>query len=106
LSLAALLFLPAVASAQSTSVKGLIEAVGRLINPTIAILVGVALLVFIWGLVKFVFRVGGDEKAVGEGKSLMKWGLIALFVMLSVWGIVGFMQTALNLPGAPLQPPT
>ena len=79
-------------------VKDLIRAVGGLINPIIAILVGVALLAFFWGLARFIFRVGGDEKAVDEGKRIMKWGLIALFVMVSVWGIVKFMQRALNLP--------
>ena len=79
-------------------VKDLIRAVGGLINPIIAILVGVALLAFFWGLAKFIFRVGGDEKAVEEGKMIMKWGLIALFVMVSVWGIIIFIQEALDLP--------
>ena len=79
-------------------VKDLIRAVGGLINPIIVILVGVALLAFFWGLAKFIFRVGGDEKAVEEGKMIMKWGLIALFVMVSVWGIIIFIQEALDLP--------
>ena len=79
-------------------VKDLIRAVGGLINPIIAILVGVALLAFFWGLARFIFRVGGDEKAVEEGKRIMKWGLIALFVMVSVWGIIIFIQEALDLP--------
>jgi len=81
-----------------TNIKGLIEAVGGLINPLIAILVGLALLVFFWGLAKFIFRAGGDTKAVEEGKTLMIWGLIALFVMVSVWGIISFIQNAF-LPG-------
>src|SRR3989344_3131392 len=85
-------------------VKDLIRAVGGLINPIIAILVGVALLAFLWGLAKFIFRLGGDEKAVEEGKRIMKWGLIALFVMVSVWGIISFMQAAL-LPGGGSLPP-
>src|SRR3990170_2644040 len=72
-------------------VKDLIRAVGGLINPIIAILVGVALLAFFWGLAKFIFRVGGDEKAVEEGKNLMIWGVIALFVMISIWGIIAFV---------------
>jgi len=81
-----------------TGIKDLITAVGGLINPLIVILVGVALLVFFWGLAKFIFRVGGDEKAVEGGKRLMIWGLIALFIMISVWGIIRFMQNALLLP--------
>ena len=100
-----LALLPSVASAQLTGLGELITATGGLINPLIAILVGVALLVFFWGLVKFVFRLGGDgEKAVDEGKRVMKWGLIALFVMVSVWGIIEFFQDAL-LPGDSSTPP-
>ncbi|MBI2673724.1 MAG: hypothetical protein HYX23_00365 [Candidatus Zambryskibacteria bacterium] len=81
-----------------TGIKDLITAVGSLINPLIVILVGVALLVFIWGLIKFIFRVGGDENAIEGGKQLMIWGLIALFVMISVWGIIRLVQIELNLP--------
>ena len=93
-----------------TGIKDLITAVGGLINPLIVILVGVALLVFFWGLAKFIFRVGGDEKAVEGGKRLMIWGLIALFIMISVWGIIRFMQNALLLPlpgsgGSPILTP-
>ena len=101
-----LALLPSVASAQLTGLGELITATGGLINPLIAILVGVALLVFFWGLVKFVFRLGGDgEKAVDEGKRVMKWGLIALFVMVSVWGIIEFFQDALLGGVAPPPPP-
>ena len=96
--LAFLIFSPVLTLAQLTGVKGLIEAVGGLINPLIAILVGLALLAFFWGLLKFVFKIGGDEKAEESGKTIMKWGLVTLFVMVSVWGIINFFQRAL-LPG-------
>jgi hypothetical protein len=33
----------------------------------------------------------GDEKKVSAGKSLMFWGAIGLFVMVSVWGIVSIL---------------
>lgn len=80
-----------------TGIKELIQAFGGLINLLIPMLVGTALLVFFWGLAKFIFRVGGDEKAVTDGKKLMIWGIIALFVMVSVWGIVSFMQRSLGI---------
>ena len=76
----------------------LISAVGSLVNQLIGVVGGLALLVFLWGLAKFIFHVGGDEKAVEEGKRVMKWGLLALFVGFSVWGIVIFFQRELNLP--------
>ena len=62
----------------------------NLIFKVVPVLVSLALLVFVWGLAKFIFRLGGDEKAVTEGKNLMAWGLIALFVMVSIWGILRF----------------
>jgi len=60
-----------------------------LIYTTLPVLEGLALLVFIWGLAKFIMK-AGDEKSHEEGIALMKWGLLALFVMLSFTAIVAF----------------
>ncbi|MBI1974395.1 MAG: hypothetical protein HYS51_00845 [Candidatus Zambryskibacteria bacterium] len=84
--------------AQAVSIRGLINATGGVIRTLIIIAIGMAVLVFFWGLAKFIFRIGGDEKAVAEGKRLMIWGVIALFVMVSVIGIISFMQQAFGLP--------
>ncbi|MHB0978119.1 MAG: pilin [Minisyncoccota bacterium] len=79
----------------------LITAVGGLVSRLTVIAAGVALLVFLWGLAKFIFK-SGDEKSHEEGAAIMKWGIVALFVMVSVWGIVNFMQRALGLPITPI----
>lgn len=96
------LLVPSLAFAQM-GIGRLLQDFGALINPTIGVLVAIGLLVFLWGLVKFIFRVGGDEKAVEDGKRLMLWGLVALFVMVSVWGIVAFLEDAF-LPGPSFAP--
>jgi uncharacterized membrane protein YidH (DUF202 family) len=75
----------------------LINRVGQLVDSLIVIVIALALLAFFWGLAKFIFNVSGDQKSVEEGKRIMLWGIIALFVMISVWGIVRFIQTELNL---------
>jgi len=92
------LLLPTIVFAQGgfTKTKGLIGAVGGLISRLIIVVAGIALLVFLWGLVKFIFK-SGDPEEIKAGKNLMKWGLVALFVMVSVWGIIGFMQGELGL---------
>jgi len=82
--------------------NNLLGALGRWVGTLAVILIGVALIVFFWGLVKFIIRPGGDEKAVEGGKRLMIWGVVALFVMLSVWGIVGLVQRNLGLPDTTL----
>lgn len=73
--------------------KELVNIFVDLIRTALPVIAGLALLVFIWGLVKFIFRVGGDEKAVEDGKNLMKWGLIALFVMVSFIAILAFVYS-------------
>jgi hypothetical protein len=68
-----------------------------LIKLLIPVVASLALLAFFWGLVKFINNVSGDTKAITEGKNLMIWGLIALFVMVSVWGILRFVYGELGL---------
>jgi len=75
----------------------LIKGAGGLVADIVGVLIIAAMLVFFWGLVKFIARVGGDEKAVEEGKNFMVWGLISLFVMVTVWGLVKFIGKELNI---------
>ena len=52
--------------------------------------------VFIWGLVKFISRVGGDENAVEDGRRLIIYGIGGLFVMVSLWAIVSLLLGEFN----------
>ena len=93
--LVALTFAPAVAFAQSLSnLETLLKSVGRLIDIALPIIVAIGLLAFFWGLVKFIFA---GEEAKKEGQHHMIWGLVALFVMISVWGLVRFIGNALGV---------
>jgi hypothetical protein len=96
--LASLALFPVLASAQLRGVEGLIERLIAIVRLLVGLVGALSLLVFMWGLVKFIFKVGGDEDAIEGGKNLMKWGLVALFVMVSVWGIIGWFQRDLGLP--------
>ena len=90
----ALVTFPMVAFAHLGGLGNLLGEAKMLVRFSIPLLVGIALLIFFWGLVKFIFA-QGSETAKADGKKVMLWGLIALFVMVSVWGIVRFMQDAL-----------
>jgi len=93
--IAALTFAPAVAFAQNLgNLETLLRSVGRLIDIALPIVVAIGLLAFFWGLVKFIF---GGEEAKKEGTHLMIWGLVALFVMVSVWGLVRFIGNSLGI---------
>ncbi|MEK7227443.1 MAG: hypothetical protein AAB641_00950 [Patescibacteria group bacterium] len=62
-----------------------------LISLAVPVVAALALLAFLKGLVAFIAK-AGDEKSHAEGKNLMVWGLVALFVMVSIWGIVRFLS--------------
>lgn len=53
--------------------------------------------VFIFGLVKFIARVGGNETEIENGRRLMIYGIIGLFVMTTLWAIVGFIAGEFNI---------
>lgn len=61
----------------------------------------VAVVAFFWGIVQFIWaaRNGDAGDGVKNGKQFMLWGLIALFVMFSVWGIIQFAQGVFGLSG-------
>lgn len=53
----------------------------------IPLLISMALVLFLAGIVKFVAS-GDSEEKRDAGKGLMLFGIISLFVMVSVWGLV------------------
>ena len=62
----------------------------------IPVVITLSFAVFFWGLVKFISRVGGNEEEIKNGKNLMIYGIIGLFVMASLWAIVGFISGEFN----------
>lgn len=86
----------------SRGLVGIVNSLVDLINTVIPVLVALALVLFFIGVVKYI-------KSQGEKKNrgVMLWSLVALFVMLSMWGILRLMCSTLtgngscnNTPGA------
>jgi hypothetical protein len=96
--ISSLLFaLPAIAFAQALQpVKNLIAAVGGILNMLIPVLIALALVFFFWGLIQYI-RNSGEGHA--DGIKTMTAGLVALFIMVSVWGIINLAQGALGVSG-------
>lgn len=90
-----ILALPLLASAQQLgNVETLVASIGRIVNALIPIVFALALLVFFWGLVGYIW---GKENDKEVAKKRMLWGVVALFVMAMVWGLVRFIGTALGI---------
>ncbi len=89
--------LPVLVGAQElTNVRTFLLSVGRLIDLALPMVIALALLYFFWGLAKFVLS-AGNEVDKDKGRNMMIWGLVALFVMVSVWGLVAFIGRALGV---------
>jgi uncharacterized membrane protein YidH (DUF202 family) len=93
----ALLFGPLAAFA-TTPLETTVATFGKLVNQLVPIMIVLAVLVFFWGLVKYIAS-ASDESSKESGKTLMIWGMVALFVMVAFWGILGYMQSTLGLSG-------
>jgi len=96
----ALSFGPVLALAQTapnlSGISSLITSIGNIIKQLIPIFFAIAIVYFFWGLVQYI-RAAGDPKAAEAGKSHMIWGLIALFIMVSVYGLIGWIGGALGV---------
>ncbi len=98
-------FLPFVAHAQTdTSCSNALTTVGDIFQFFIC-LIGksvtpllflVAICIFLFGVIKYMMN-ANDETKRTEGREFMIWGIVALFVMLSVWGLVGVLRSTFGV---------
>ena len=92
-------FLPLIALAQTNfnNLTSAFDSVKTIINfYLIPLLVGLAVVYFLYGVLTYV-RAGADETKRTEGRNMMIFGIIAIAVMVSVWGLVNFLLGTFNL---------
>ena len=82
--------------AQAQNLNGVIGLVNSLINVTIGLLIGVAIIGFFVGLIKYLFGKDAQE-AKGKAIKMMIWGILAITVMLSVYGLVRLLQNTFGI---------
>lgn len=104
LVLYAIAVMPLIASAQfegDAGIEGLAKSIIDFINQTLVPLVfALALIVFIWGLFQSFILGGTDPEKRKAGQDLMLWGIIAFFVMVSVWGLVNILTGTFGFTGS------
>lgn len=97
ISAAFLMPLFAFAQVQATNVSTLGQGlIGLINNVAVPLLFALAFIVFIWGVFQYFIAGGHDEEKRETGKSLMLWGIIGFFVMVSVWGLVNILRGTFN----------
>jgi hypothetical protein len=93
---AALLASPFLALAQRvTDADSLFTKVSNILNSVIVILISLSVVYLIYGVFKYM--IAGDEEKRKEGKNIVLYGVVALFVMISVWGLVRILAGTFGL---------
>jgi len=82
------------------------KIVQYIVNPAIMVLFSFGLLMFVFGLVEFLFALskGADVK---DGRQHMLWGVLGMFIMISVFGIIRLLSDTFGFgvgPGGTYQP--
>jgi len=87
--------------AQGDNLNTVIVSIAKLIQDgVIPIIIGITLLVFLWGVLRY--GMSKDEAERKDSLWIITNGIIVLFVMISVWGLVWlfaeFFGVNLNSP--------
>jgi hypothetical protein len=81
---------PLIASAETF--RDFIADIVGLINVTIPVLIGAALVFYFWNVVTKI--INKDSKEAKEKlRDIVPMGLLALFVLVSIWGILNILQS-------------
>ncbi len=112
--ISALLPMLAFGALDFTDINSSINSVTGIINSLIPVIIGIALLLFLIGILQYV-TAGGDEEKRAAARGLIIFGIIALFVMVAAWGFVKILTSTFfgnsnysappNLPYAPIGRP-
>jgi hypothetical protein len=99
---------PTLASAHSLT--DFVAFVVAYINIIIPVLVSIAVMLFLYAGVRYIYK-AEETKGKGAEREAMMWGLVALFILFSVWGILRIMCSVLigtancaNAPQSALHP--
>lgn len=80
------------------SVQTLMAKIDKvIINPLIILMFSLAMAYFIYGLVNYLLN-PENEEIRKSSKSHMVWGIVGLFIMVSVFGIMNFIMNTLGVP--------
>ncbi len=67
-----------------------------ILNPLILLMFGLALVYFVYGIIKFLSLPAGD-KGRDEARRSIMWGIIGMAIMFSVFGLIHFVLATFGL---------
>jgi len=90
----ALMVTPFLALAQR--VQDVIGTIMSILDIVVPLLIAIAVVIFLYGVVKYITAGGAEEKRA-EARNVMIYGIVGLFVMVAVWGLVNILISTFGL---------
>jgi len=85
---------PIFAFAAGTTLVTALGVVKAVLDLLIPIVITLAVVMFFFGLAQYILK-AGEEKT--KGRDIMIYGIITLFVMVAVWGLVQVIANTFNV---------
>ena len=74
------------------SLEGIVMWLVGILNKLVYVIVGASLVMFLYGIFRMSFFDGQNPGSREQARKFMFWGIVSLFVMVSVWGLVRVLQ--------------
>ena len=92
---ATLALAPFTASAQISDVWSIFGFINKILNTLLPLIIAASVVYFIYGIAMYIISGSDDAKAAAKDKII--YGVIGLFVMISVWGLVNILVNTFGL---------
>ncbi|HEY0908551.1 MAG TPA: pilin [Candidatus Paceibacterota bacterium] len=89
------LVMPLSAFAAINNLNDIFTFIRNLLNVILPLIISLTVVYFVWGMFQ-VFLASDDEKKE-KAKNTVIYGVIALFVMISIWGLVNILYNTFGL---------
>lgn len=83
-------------SDQITTLGGFLDLVNDILNATVPFLIGLGVFVIIYGVFGYITH-SADEEKRAEARQFVLWGIIGVFIMLSIWGLISVLTNTFFL---------
>ncbi len=67
-----------------------------IINPILLLVFGAGILIFVWGLVEYLYALNVKGEQTEEGKKHMLWGMVGMFIMAAALAIIKIISNSIG----------
>ncbi len=85
---------PLLALAQS--IEDIISTLDDIFGSIVPLLMVVAMAAFLWGIVKYIYAAGDEEKRK-NAKGIIVYGVLGMFILVAFWGIFKIIEATFGV---------